>query len=154
MLVRNIEREDLNIHYLKLLNELGAGSTRLNVDIDLGKSWDTFVKNDDHHIVVCVYGSHVVATAALIIERKIDCRVAGHIEDVVVSKNHRGSGMGSVLVKELMEIAKRENCYKVILDCSFENIPFYRKLGFWKESYGMKTVVHRSENSIGKTESL
>ena len=146
MLVRNIEREDLNIHYLKLLNELGAGSTRRNVDIDLGKSWDTFVKNDDHHIVVCVYGSHVVATAALIIERKIDCRVAGHIEDVVVSKNHRGSGMGSVLVKELIEVARREKCYKVILNCSDENVPFYRKLGFSKRDNGMIVLLHRESN--------
>ena len=130
MLVRNNEREDLNIHNLELLNE----------------SWNTFVKNDDHHIVVCVYGNHVVATAALIIERKIDCRVAGHIEDVVVSKNHRGSGMGSVLVKELIEVARREKCYKVILNCSDENVPFYRKLGFSKRDNGMIVLLHRESN--------
>ena len=146
MLVRNIEREDLNIHYLELLNELVGSCSRQTVDIDLDKSWHTFVKNDDHHIVVCVYGNHVVATAALIIERKIDCRVAGHIEDVVVSKNHRGSGMGSVLVKELIEVARREKCYKVILNCSDENVPFYRKLGFSKRDNGMIVLLHRESN--------
>ena len=147
MLVRNIEREDLNISYLKLLNELrGIYSNELDGNINLNDAWNTFANNNDYHIIVAVYGAHVVATAALIIERKVDYRIAGHIEDVVVSREHRGSGMGSVLIKKLIEIAKREKCYKVILNCSDENVPFYHKLGFSKRDNGMIVVFHRESN--------
>ena len=146
-MIRNIEREDLNVSYLKLLNELrGIYSNKLDGDINLNDEWNTFVNNNDYHIIVAVYGAHVVGTAALIIERKIDSRIAGHIEDVVVSKKHRGSGMGSMLVKELIEVAKREKCYKVILNCSDENVPFYRKLGFSKRDNGMIVLLHRESN--------
>ena len=57
-------------------------------------------------------------------------RVA-HIEDVVVDKSMQGYGLG----KKLLEIAKKESkdCYKIILDCSSENVGFYKKCGFeWK----------------------
>ena len=43
----------------------------------------------------------------------------------------RGYGLG----KKLLETAKSEcdGCYKIILDCSNENVDFYKKCGYeWK----------------------
>ena len=54
----------------------------------------------------------------------------GHIEDVVVSKEFEGRGIGMKLVRSLLEKAEIMNCYKTILDCKDELIPFYERIGF------------------------
>ena len=75
------------------------------------------------------------------IERKINGRTAGHIEDVVVSKQHRGRGIGELLIEDLVKTAKKEQCYKIILNCSDKNVPFYNKFGFSKVDNGMKMII-------------
>ena len=55
-----------------------------------------------------------------------NARSVGHIEDVVVDKASRGCGYGKIIVRFLIAMAQQQNCYKVILDCSNENIGFYK----------------------------
>ena len=62
-------------------------------------------------------------------------------EDVVVDDSKRRLGVGSSLIKGLIKIAKEKGCYKVILNCSDKNIPFYSKFGFLKIDNGMKLVL-------------
>ena len=137
MLLRKIEREDLNDHYLDLLDELTPSSHEVNFD----EEWSAFSRNKDHHVLVVTHGNSVVGTASLLIEHKLDGRVAGHVEDVVVSKPRRGEGLGKVLIDGLIRIAIREKCYKILLNCSDKNIPFYGKFGFVRIDNGMKLVM-------------
>jgi glucosamine-phosphate N-acetyltransferase len=37
-----------------------------------------------------------------------------------------------------LDFAKKKNCYKVILDCSEKNIPFYKKIGFKEHDISMR----------------
>ena len=71
----------------------------------------------------------IVATAALHILQKIN-RKLGQIEDVVVSGDRRGLGLGKKIVEHLIEQSKAEGCYKTILNATDENIPFYAKMDF------------------------
>lgn len=48
--------------------------------------------------------------------------LAGHIEDIAVSKTMQGRKLGIQLIKSLEEIARSQGCYKVILDCSKDNV--------------------------------
>jgi glucosamine-phosphate N-acetyltransferase len=41
-----------------------------------------------------------------------------------------GKNLGRLVIETLKEIAAAANCYKIILDCSASNVPFYQKLGF------------------------
>ena len=70
-------------------------------------------------------------TATLLYESKLihGCKQVGHIEDVVVSPNYRDQGIAKNLIKILTQMAT-EKCYKVILDCKEELIPFYEKCHF------------------------
>jgi len=140
---RNIEREDLDVHYFKLLNELSPSLNTYLVltEESFDKLWSDFVDNNNHHIRVAVSTSNTVGTASLLIEQKINGRVAGHIEDVVVSKSHRGRGIGGSLIKDLIRVAKKEQCYKVILSCSDKNVPFYNKFGFIKTENSMRLTI-------------
>ena len=62
----------------------------------------------------------------------------GHIEDIVISKNFRGKGYGKFLIKKLMKIAKDDfKVYKVILNSSDKNIPFYENCGLTKKENQM-----------------
>jgi glucosamine-phosphate N-acetyltransferase len=87
-----------------------------------------------YHILVIedVASEKIAAVGTLFIEDKFlhSCSRVGHVEDVVVSKEYRGQQLGVVLMTALKKIAEENNCYKVILDCSNQNIPFYKNLGY------------------------
>ena len=90
--------------------------------------------------VVAVEGEHVIGTASLILEHKFIHRggTIGHIEDVAVHPAHGGKGVGSAVVRSLVELARDSGCYKVILSCSDQNLAFYTKLGFRRHDNGMR----------------
>ena len=137
MQIRNLQREDLDIHYFKLLNELSS-SLSIGAEKNFDKLWSNFSDNDNYHIVVAFSDFSILGTASLFIEKKINGVSAGHIEDVVVSRSQRGIGIGGLLIKNLIKTAKKKKCYKIILNCSDKNVPFYEKLGFLKIDNGMK----------------
>lgn len=73
----------------------------------------------------------LVAHGTILIEQKLihSGSKVGHIEDIVVSKDLRGRGIGKQLVTSLVDIGRFLGCYKVILDCKDELIPFYESCG-------------------------
>lgn len=81
----------------------------------------------------------VIGTSSLILERKLlrGGALCAHIEDVVVCSSARGRGVGKRLVKHLVEVARERHSYKVILDCSQDNVPFYERCGFAKKELQM-----------------
>ncbi len=61
----------------------------------------------------------------------------GFMEDVYVSEEARGQGVGSQLVEKVIETAKQRGCYKLVATSRYEREKvhaFYQKLGF--ENYG------------------
>lgn len=82
----------------------------------------------------------IVGTTSIFFEQKFinSGGIVGHIEDVAVHPDAQGSGTGSMLVREAIDLAKQKGCYKVILDCADGVIPFYEKLGFYKWEMAMR----------------
>ena len=76
----------------------------------------------------------------ILIEQKFihDGGRAGHIEDVVTRREYEGIGVGSALVSAALAFAKEKNCYKVVLECSEKNVPFYEKNGFRRNEISMR----------------
>ncbi len=65
-------------------------------------------------------------------------RPLGVLQSVIVSSSLRGQGFGKVLVGEILQIAKQENCYQVLVQTGRpETIPFYHSLGFKPEKTGL-----------------
>lgn len=46
----------------------------------------------------------------------------GHIEDIAVSKSVQGKKLGLRMIHALSGVGERMGCYKIILDCSRDNI--------------------------------
>lgn len=90
--------------------------------------------------VVAIEDTQVIGTASLILEHKFIHHggTIGHIEDVAVRQGHEGKGVGKAVVRELVQMASLSGCYKVILSCSDDNIPFYNRIGFRKHDNGMR----------------
>lgn len=114
---------------INLLNQLSHTGDLSETQV---KEFYNIVKcNSYHHIYVLEEKGEVKAAATLLIEHKLlhNARPVGHIEDVVVDKASRGRGYGKVLIRFLIAIAQQQNCYKVILDCSDNNVGFYKQCG-------------------------
>ena len=97
-------------------------------------------QNPNHIIYVAIDNKKIVGSTTLLIEQKFihDGGLVGHIEDVVVRKDYEGKGIGIKLVISMLECAKEKNCYKTILDCKDDVKQFYERIGFKRESYGMR----------------
>jgi len=97
-------------------------------------------QNPNHIIHVAIDDNKIVASTTLLVEQKFihDGGLVGHIEDVVVRKEYEGKGIGIKLVMSMLERAKEKNCYKTILDCKDDVKQFYERIGFKRESNGMR----------------
>jgi len=129
----SLKKQDFYSHYFYLLQQL----TTIDPTTITQKDFYNFVDNlNENHIIKIIKIKHskkIVGTITILKETKLihNFGKVAHIEDVIVDKSMQGYGLG----KKLLEIAKREStdCYKIILDCSSENVGFYKKCGFeWK----------------------
>lgn len=136
--IRELEEKDLFNGFLESLDSL-----RKAIDLSPKKAKEIFkkIKSDKNYkIYVAVLDSKVVGTTTLFIEQKFihDGGKVGHIEDVAVIKEYQGKGIGQKVVKALLEYAKKEGCYKTILDCTDDLVSFYEKTGFKRHSSSMR----------------
>jgi glucosamine-phosphate N-acetyltransferase len=136
--IRKIIESDLETGYLESLDALRKAS---NLDKNKAKSiLKKIMQNPDHVIFVALQENRIVGATTLLIEQKFihDGGKVGHIEDVVVSKELQGKGIGEKIIRFVLEYAKSQGCYKTILDCDDKVKPFYEKLGFEAHSNGMR----------------
>jgi glucosamine-phosphate N-acetyltransferase len=141
-IIREIQQADLEKGFFQTLSNLSVLG-RIQDDIEHAKkilqeikSYPLYkifvaVKNDD---------TEIIGSITLLIEQKFihDGGKSGHIEDVVTRREYEGMGVGSALVSAALAFAKEKNCYKVILDCSEKNVPFYEKNGFRRNEISMR----------------
>jgi len=136
--IRKLQEKDLFNGFLKSLDSLRKAS---NLDSKKAKSvFEKIRSRQDHIIYVAVQDSEVIGAATILVEPKFihNGGSVGHIEDVVVRKEHQGEGIGQKLVEALLEYADKKGCYKTVLDCTDEVMPFYKKLGFIHHSNSMR----------------
>jgi len=138
IIIREIEADDLEKGFLETLDFLRNAS---NLDKNKAKEILKKIKQNTNHIIyVAIDNKKIVGSTTLLIEQKFihDGGLVGHIEDVVVRKDYEGKGIGIKLVTSMLERAKEKNCYKTILDCNDDVKQFYERIGFKRESNGMR----------------
>ena len=135
--VRPLREVDLHNGFLETLDALRPAS-----DLAPQRAREVFRRldgNPDCVVAVAVAGGRVVGTATLLIEHKFINQAgrAGHIEDVAVAADRQGTGIGGALIRYLLARAAEAGCYKTILDCADDVVPFYERLGFRRRTNGM-----------------
>jgi len=138
LIIRKIMESDLENGFLESLDSLKQAS-----DLEENSAKNIIRKilqNDNHIIYVAEIDGKIVGSTTLLIEQKFIHKggIVGHIEDVVVKKEFEGQGIGMKLVLSLLDIAKKRQCYKTILNCEDSLIPFYEKIGFRHKSNEMR----------------
>jgi glucosamine-phosphate N-acetyltransferase len=125
----DLKKSDYHNGFLQLLEQL---TTTGNISYDEFCNRLNETKNE---IIVVRVNDKVIATGSILIEHKFIHNLGNvaHIEDIVVDSNYRKYGLGSKILDCLINIATNNNCYKVILDCSDDVVPFYSKNGFTKK---------------------
>lgn len=91
---------------------------------------------ENHNIYVYLDNNDkIIGAITLIIEEKIihNGGKVGHIEDFVILEDYRNSGIGNNMLSYIINIGKREECYKMILDCHPYLENYYIKKGFKKK---------------------
>jgi len=136
--IRKLQKKDLFNGFLQSLDSL-----RMASDLNPKKAeslFDKISKNPNQVTYVAVKGSKVIGATTIIIEQKFihGGGKVGHIEDVVVAKGFQGKGIGQKIVKSLLKYAQEKGCYKTILDCTDDLVPFYEKIGFKRYSNSMR----------------
>ena len=138
--IKELEKDDLIDSFFDTLSNL----TEIGKDVyNKGfsqKIFEEIRKSSNIKIFVAIKDRDIVGSITSIIEQKFihNGGKICHIEDVVTRKGFENLGIGSALVKTILELARQEKCYKVILNCSEDNSNFYEKLGFYKHDTGMR----------------
>lgn len=131
MYIRKLQKEDVSTDsdFIRILSQLSMSDRN---GLGLNFLWSEYERQPNTHVIVVVDNDLVIGTGSIFIEQKFlrNGGIVGHIEDVVVDKEARATGVGRMITSHLVDIAKSNSCYKVILNCSDDNVPFYNKCGF------------------------
>ena len=117
--------------YLECVEDLMGGAKKASLSTTGSRM--IFMK-DHYEVYVMIEDDRIVATAALMLEYKLRYEQAkAHIEDVAVHKDYRGRGYGKKMVEHCIDVAKKKECYKIVLSCKDHLVDFYGGLGFEKD---------------------
>lgn len=90
-------------------------------------------QSKNYEVYVKIIDNRIVATAAILYEYKLKyIQPKAHIEDVAVHEDYRSQGLGKEIVKHCINVAEKNNCYRVVLTCKDSLIGYYEQLGFRK----------------------
>jgi N-acetylglutamate synthase-like GNAT family acetyltransferase len=104
------------------------------------RQWWNILEDKNIHYYIAEVGGFVVGVASLITINKLirGGNRVGLIEDVAISKTSGSRGIGTMLIEKLKGLAIERGCYKVILNCSEDNIGFYKKCDFYQNEVQMR----------------
>ena len=101
----------------------------------LKTTWETIIKDKNHHIIVNEADNKIVSSCVCVIIPNLTRKVRPYafIENVVTLKGCRGKGYATECLNYAKEIAKAENCYKMMLLTDSKEasiLQFYRSAGY------------------------
>jgi glucosamine-phosphate N-acetyltransferase len=140
--IRSIQIRDYHKNYVELLNQLSQTSFTYD-------QFENFIGNNNNIIIkVIEKNNKIIATGTLVVENKLIHNIskAGHIEDIIIDKDHRGMGYGLKIILHLMNLGKEVGCYKVILNCKDELVGFYDKCGLQRKGSQMIKYFDLADN--------
>jgi len=135
---QQIEVRDAKFEDLERLCEIYSEAFRDTTPMP--KHWWKIMEDPNIYYRVAIQGEKVLGVASLIAINKIlrSGSRMGLIEDVAVSSEARGLGLGKLLIEDLLALGGEVGCYKVVLNCSDDNVKFYEKCGMYNAENQMR----------------
>jgi glucosamine-phosphate N-acetyltransferase len=141
--VRNLVEEDYYKGFLQLINYF---TKKENTKYKSFFEFQTQFKNmiyKNSFVYVIEYENKIIGSATLYLQLKFhnDFEKAGLIEEVIINEKFRGKGLGKKLINYIINEAKKNNCYKIVLNAEQKNAEFYSKLGFINKGIEFKMYL-------------
>ena len=133
MLVREIQENELN-ELLELYIHLHETAIP-EQSKTLADTWETIMSDRKHHIVVAEKNGKLVSSVVCVIIPNLtrNVRPYAFIENVVTHSDYRKQGYATACLNYARDIAKKENCYKMMLLTGSKDestLNFYKQAGY------------------------
>ncbi len=132
-MVREAVKEDLDelLHLYLFLHEKDIPEQSQH----LQNVWNEIISDKNHHIIVNVVDGRIVSSCVCVIIPNLtrNVRPYAFVENVVTHLECKGKGYATECLNYAREIAKNQNCYKMmLLTCSKEQktLNFYENAGY------------------------
>lgn len=131
--IREVEKQDLN-GLLSLYTQL-YDNTMPDMKEDLQNLWKRILGDKDHHILIGTLNGEIISSCVLIIIPNLTHNQQPYalIENVITDESHRNKGFATQLLDYAKEMAKKSNCYKLMLMTGSKKestLCFYEKAGY------------------------
>ena len=139
--VKELEEDFINDSFFETLSNL-AEVDEVSKDV-----FEEIKKSNNIKIFVAFIDGELVGTITALIEQKFIHKGGKvcHLEDLATRKGYENLGVGSILIEHVIKFATEERCYKVILDCSKNNLTYYKKFGFYEHEISMRYDIPKSK---------
>lgn len=132
-MVREVKKEDLD-SLLKLY--LFLHEDRIpDRSQHLRDTWERILGDENHHLLVYEADGQIVSSCVCVIVPNLTRNIRPYalIENVVTHKDHRKKGYAAACLHHAKELARNENCYKMMLMTGAKDsatLRFYESAGY------------------------
>ena len=133
ILIRRVSKNDLP-KVIDLLQEISVYNPPKK---KLESIWERYSNQQNIFGYCFFFNDKLIGYGSINLEMKLKKGLMAYIEDIVVHKEFRNKKIGKLIVDYLIEVTEKEGCYKIKIDCSKNNILFYKKLGFKGNGFSM-----------------
>ena len=103
----------------------------------LTNTWEQIISDPNHHLIVNEIDGKIVSSCVCVIIPNLtrNVRPYAFVENVVTHADYRGRGYASGCLAYARDIARKENCYKMMLLTGSkrpETLRFYENAGYNK----------------------
>ena len=104
-------------------------------DQHLRDTWNLIMKDENHHLIVNEADGQIISSCVCVIIPNLtrNVRPYAFVENVVTRQEYRGKGLATACLNYAKEIARKENCYKMMLLTGSKDpktLRFYESAGY------------------------
>ena len=101
----------------------------------LRDTWNLIMEDENHHLIVNEVDGQIVSSCVCVIIPNLtrNIRPYAFVENVVTRQEYRGKGLATACLNYAKEIARKENCYKMMLLTGSKDpktLRFYESAGY------------------------
>jgi len=105
---------------------------------ELAELWKRILADENHHIIVAEADGKIVSSCVCVVIPNLTHHQQPYaiVENVVTDENYRRRGLATACLNFARDIARKENCYKLMLltgSRQESTLNFYRKAGYNSE---------------------